>query len=225
MLISHRDTIKDKGIKPESWPPLDFSGNLALLTWLVFSFLNFGCCFFIDGELNIHGFSPYPGDRTTATTALTVSGRVHELVHATASTFTHTSASPSRTMYVADSISSTAPSLSISGASTLGWHPVAITLTKRPTPHWNYNISATTAARSSAKYSSSTTPTLTVSKAESSTHEASDTATSAFWKEQSTPTALSNNTMISSSADGSRSRLIFSAAMLFGANLLISSAL
>ncbi|KMK58483.1 hypothetical protein Y699_07710 [Aspergillus fumigatus Z5] len=166
-------------------------GNLALLTWLVFSFLNFGCCFFIDGELNIHGFSPYPGDRTTATTALT-----HHLPELS-------------------------PSLSISGASTLGWHPVAITLTKRPTPHWNYNISATTAARSSAKYSSSTTPTLTVSKAESSTHEASDTATSAFWKEQSTPTALSNNTMISSSADGSRSRLIFSAAMLFGANLLI----
>lgn len=193
-------------------------GNLALLTWLVFSFLKFGSCFFIDGELNLYGFSPYPGDRTTETNTLTVS--VHGLVHATASTFTHTSAVPSRTLSVADSISSTAPSSSISGASSLGWHPVAITLTKKPTPHWNYNI---TVAKSSAKYSSSTTPTLTVSTAESSTREASDMETSGFWQEQSTPTtitALSNNTMISSSADGSRSPLIFSAVMLFGVNLL-----
>lgn len=198
-------------------------GNPALLTWLVFFFLKFGCCFFIDGELNLYGFSPYPGDRTTATTTLTVSSRIQELAHVTVSTFMHTSASPSRTMSVADSITSAAPSPGISGASTLGWHPVAITLTKRPTPHWNYNVTGTTALSSSAKYSSSTTPTLTVGKAESSTGEASDMATSGFWKEQSTPTtitALSNKTMISSSADDSRSMLGFSAAMLFGVNLL-----
>jgi hypothetical protein len=48
-------------------------------------------------------------------------------------------------------------------------------------------------------------------------------ATSSFWKEQSTPTAittLSNNTILSSNAEGSRSLLTFSAAVLFCVHLL-----
>lgn len=198
-------------------------GKLALLTSLVFSLFNFGCCFFFDGEVNLYGFSLFPSDRITATTTLTVSGRVHEPVPVAASTFTLASESPSRTMSVADSISSTDPSPGISGSSTPTWQPVAITLKKRPTPHWTYNITGTTAMSSSAKYSSYSTPTLTVGKAEFSTPEASDMGTSSFWKEQSTPTAittLSNNTILSSNAEGPRSLLTFSAAMMFSVNLL-----